>query len=435
MNSTTLSPGDVVAGPSRTRARPPSQPAASSKAAPGPTTRTLKQPMTLRVAESSIAGTGAQDKEEYFRALKRKAELARRVDKWMDRVMEETVDRGPFQKALSYMHAGQYAEVEHERHLNGLCSYPLCSNPPAAPYRAHKRFQISARAKTIKEVEGNADEGFCSKKCRVKSQWVRENLGSEAAWLRGKVAPMELLEDMEERWELVWEGGRNGQYRRVKPAAAAGGEGMDIDGAAAASTGGRNTIASQPPPLASAVGGQTVGAAAATSAPLGGAAAAVPQPRPAASQQSSRPMATQASAAADSASAAPADAPAPEASEVHDLLDTLVIRERDTARDVPVPPTLNPPPAQLAPKPPSATSARKARNTSSMIDGANSKLAQSVLTAHRQMKPVLQQEGDSEEEEGYQEQEWEKAMGWGEGKELEAMFEEARRARELAGEQ
>lgn len=101
MNGTTLSPGDVVAGPSRTR--PPSQPAASSKAAPGPTTRTLKQPMTLRVAESSIAGTGAQDKEEYFRALKRKAELARRVDKWMDRVMEETVDRGPFQKAVSVL--------------------------------------------------------------------------------------------------------------------------------------------------------------------------------------------------------------------------------------------------------------------------------------------------------------------------------------------
>lgn len=57
--------------------------------------------MTLRVAESSIAGTGAQDKEDYFRALKRKAELARRVDKWMDKTMEETVDRGQFQKAVS----------------------------------------------------------------------------------------------------------------------------------------------------------------------------------------------------------------------------------------------------------------------------------------------------------------------------------------------
>lgn len=102
MNGTSLSPGDVVAGPSRTRTRPPSQPAASK---PTPASRTLKQPMTLRVAESnipgSLSGTGAQDKEEYFRALKRKAELARRVDKWMDRVMEETVDRGQFQKAVS----------------------------------------------------------------------------------------------------------------------------------------------------------------------------------------------------------------------------------------------------------------------------------------------------------------------------------------------
>lgn len=59
--------------------------------------------MTLRVAESSTAGTGAQDKEEYFRALKRKAELARRVDKWMDKTMEETVDRGQFQKAVSLL--------------------------------------------------------------------------------------------------------------------------------------------------------------------------------------------------------------------------------------------------------------------------------------------------------------------------------------------
>lgn len=60
--------------------------------------------MTLRVAESSssgASGAGAQDKEEYFRALKRKAELARRVDKWMDKLMEETVDRGQFQRAVS----------------------------------------------------------------------------------------------------------------------------------------------------------------------------------------------------------------------------------------------------------------------------------------------------------------------------------------------
>lgn len=98
-----LSPGDIVAGPSRTRtSRPPSRPvASSSKPATPAQTRTLKQPMTLRVAESSNQNVGAQDKEEYFRALKRKADLARRVDKWMDKLMEETVDRTQFQKAVS----------------------------------------------------------------------------------------------------------------------------------------------------------------------------------------------------------------------------------------------------------------------------------------------------------------------------------------------
>lgn len=69
--------------------------------------RTLKQPMTLRVAEStarqsaSASAGGAADKEEYFKALKRKAELARRVDKWMDKLMEEPVDRSQFQRAVS----------------------------------------------------------------------------------------------------------------------------------------------------------------------------------------------------------------------------------------------------------------------------------------------------------------------------------------------
>lgn len=63
--------------------------------------------MTLRVAESStgagsISGGGAQDKDDYLRALKRKAELSRRVDKWMDKLMEETVDRSQLQRAVSF---------------------------------------------------------------------------------------------------------------------------------------------------------------------------------------------------------------------------------------------------------------------------------------------------------------------------------------------
>lgn len=414
------------------------------------------------------------------------------------------------------MHAGQYGEVEHERHLNGLCSYPLCENAPSAPYRAHKRFQINSRARSIKEVEGNADEGFCSKRCRVKSQWVRENLGSEAAWLRGKVAPLDLIDDMEDRGELVWEGGKNGQYRRMKPSSTEGIAAdngtsphivgvdekrrasetpMAVDGetSSATSTQPGGTGSERPPQSASDKSTEidmdgdatrSAGNAAlprdrddkvsdvsassrlptstsqqidsprhipgmqpslATSATSATSAARTQPPSVGAGSGSGTPSAgTGGTAGTASSIAAPtttttttttttSSAADASDSDVHALLDSLVIREHDTKDDVPVPPTLNPPPEQLVPKPPSASAARKARNTSSMIDGANSKLAQSVLTAHRQMKPVLQEEGSDGEDDEYQEQEWEKEMGWGEGAELDAMFEEARKARELAG--
>lgn len=379
------------------------------------------------------------------------------------------------------MHAGQYGEVEHERHLNGLCSYPLCENPPSAPYRAHKRFQISARAKTIKEVEGNADEGFCSKRCRVKSQWVRENLGSEAAWLRGKVAPLELLDDMEDSGELVWEGGKNGQYKRLRPSASGAdvvAGGGDAGSSILADDNKSNDTNQAVPPGASGLASTEPSTEISTQghAPRGAGSVALPRdkddkvagvsavsrplPTLQPSDSSRNALAATPVAGATSSSAArapplcagtgpgsgppvagtgataglvpPVPAPAGDSGDVDDLLGSLVIRERDTTAEVPVPPTLNPPPAQLVPKPPPPAAARKARNTSSMIDGANSKLAQSVLTAHRQMKPVLQHDGSDDEEEGYQEQEWERQMGWGGGDELEAMFEEARRARELA---
>lgn len=397
------------------------------------------------------------------------------------------------------MHAGQYGEVEHERHLNGLCSYPLCANKPAAPYRAQKRFQISARAKTIKEVEGNAEEGFCSKRCRIKSQWVRENLGSEAAWLRGKVAPLELLEDLEDRKELVWEGGKNGQYKRLKPSIdAVTGTGTGTDVATTASAVNANNddncrddvnMEGSTPPFKPAPASSNTGAhshAPPDQADNGALPGDTPEPKkvlrseetvsapsrsPGASRPAlgtrhdpttpaqdygsgslttpvtrSRPTGTQGRTGTDTrtgvatggsgagtGAAAPTNAPRASMAappEVNDLLDSLVIQEHDTAHETPAPPTLNAP--VRVPKPLSAASARKARNTSSMIDGANSKLAQSVLTAHRQMKPVLQDEGSSDEGEGYREEEWEKAMGWGEGAELDAMFEEARKARELA---
>jgi hypothetical protein len=60
--------------------------------------------MTLRVAEASgaaPAAAGAGDKAELRRAFERRAQAARRAEKWADRAMEEVLERDVFLKAVS----------------------------------------------------------------------------------------------------------------------------------------------------------------------------------------------------------------------------------------------------------------------------------------------------------------------------------------------
>lgn len=51
--------------------------------------------------DASIAPAGGEDAEALKRAAIRKAQLQRRVERWMDKLMEETVDRATFKKSVS----------------------------------------------------------------------------------------------------------------------------------------------------------------------------------------------------------------------------------------------------------------------------------------------------------------------------------------------
>ncbi|CAK9786766.1 hypothetical protein CC85DRAFT_286454 [Cutaneotrichosporon oleaginosum] len=161
--------------------------------------------MTLRVAESASgssasAGAGAGDKAELRRAFERRAQAARRAEKWADRAMEEILPRDVFLQALTYLHRASYAEVTHERHLNGLCAYAPCDRPPAAPYRARRRFVVSTATRSITEREGNEDQAYCSRVCAARSAYVAGQLGTAAPWLGGGGGGgIVLLEDVEER--------------------------------------------------------------------------------------------------------------------------------------------------------------------------------------------------------------------------------------------
>jgi len=330
------------------------------------------------------------------------------------------------------MHAAQYAEVQHERHLNSLCAYPLCANGPAAPYRSHKRFVVSTAKRTITEKEGNDEQGFCSRKCAARSAWVASRLGTEAAWIRGKVDPIELLEDKEAKGEVSW-GGRRGDVLvwNKKP------------GSGESTPNGRKEEEkvgyTVPPPAAS----KTT-----TTPPPQTSSQTPPAPTPPPDVPRSLP--------ADQA-IPPTAKPQPlGAGGMSDVIASLAIVERATPASKPVPPSSTsgtyveqgrvigsggamPLPLAMggvlsssASSAPSAgasgasTPAARRAAGSSILGSSGSKIATAVLSATKTITLP-----DSSDEESEEEEEWAKAMGWGEGPEVDALFEEARRAREM----
>jgi hypothetical protein len=277
------------------------------------------------------------------------------------------------------MHRATYLEVQHERHLNGLCAYPPCANAPAAPYRSRKRFVVSTAARTITERDGNDDQAFCSRRCAARGAYVAEQLGTEAPWLGGGGGAITLLEDLEARGDVVWGGRRGDVLTWVKK--------ME-------------------------------------------------------------------------APAAPA--PVVEDGGVSSLLASLSIVERATPAEKPAPPRLDAPRLPVEPGAPVAVSgtgelaglplplpggevqvpsplfSKKQkdesagtgrRGGSSLLPTEHSSLAASVLDASRKMRP------ESSDDESEEEEPWAKAMGWGAGPEVDALFAVAAESRKLMREE
>ncbi|OWZ33188.1 hypothetical protein C351_05419 [Cryptococcus neoformans c8] len=347
----------------------------------------------------SISPPGGEDAEALKRAAIRKAQLQRRVERWMDKLMEETVDRATFKKTVPHFTPPQYLEITHERHLNSLCSYPVCPNPPYRPYSSSRRFVISTRARTIKPKEGNEEEGYCSKKCKAKSGWIEGKLDREAVWLRGKVEDIELLEELEERGEVDLEA-----MMKEEPKTATR----------------KDSIAKATPS---------------------------PVPKPALPPKQiisnlKQPLASEASV------------PPPSANAVTTLIESLTIHERPISSVALVPPSLSgrvdhstsihalpavePQPLPLPqPQPQSSLSSHARRNPNSLLS-PSSTLTRSLLSATNSIPAAAISQssphGDDSEEEESEASEWEKEMSFGEEtEEVKGWFEEAMAAREMLG--
>ncbi|WVQ98407.1 hypothetical protein IAU59_005530 [Kwoniella sp. CBS 9459] len=419
------------------RAPLPAQPTVNG-ASSSTTTSIARNPVRLSVAHrSTSSGTAGpshgptrgvsqpdayvdSDRDEEVNVLRRsevkRAQLIRRVERWMDRLMEETMDRPTFKKVASHITPHQYLEIAHERHLNSLCSYPLCPNPPARPYSTARRYIISTRARTIKPTEGNEEEGYCSKKCRARSTWVERRLSGEAAWLRYEVKEVELLEELEERGEFTWEPEKASEKEQSYS----------------------------------------------TPIPEADQARSLPTTVASTNTKSQRTSSRSELAPTTTGSGAPARPPPldPE-NPAASLIASLTIHERPTPTAPPAPPSLKPARVPLSPEHPSSPTAtpqpqpqpqpltsphsnqtlvptpslRDSRRVSSSLMGTStSQLSKSIVTATKQLGPVhLAHGADSdEEEEEDKESDWEKEMGWGEeDDEMKALFEEARLAREM----
>ncbi|KIR56965.1 hypothetical protein I315_00124 [Cryptococcus gattii Ru294] len=378
-------------------ARDHSQPSAG----PSTASSTRVQANSTPSVDASIAPAGGEDAEALKRAAIRKAQLQRRVERWMDKLMEETVDRATFKKSVSHFTPLNYLEITHERHLNSLCSYPVCPNPPYRPYSSSRRFVISTRARTIKPKEGNEEEGYCSKKCKARSGWVEGKLDREAVWLRGKVDNIELLEELEERGEVDLEAMMKEEPRMANRR--------------------ESTARATPSP--------------------------VPKPALPPKQIISNPKQPLASES---------PAPAPSANAVTSLIESLTIHERPIPSVAPapaspsgpadhptssqVPPAVESQPQPLPlpqPQPQSSLSTHARRNPNSLLS-TSSTLTRSLLSATNSIPAASisqsSRHGDDSEEEESEVSEWEREMSFGEEtEEVKGWFEEAMAAREMLG--
>jgi hypothetical protein len=126
-----------------------------------------------------------------------------------------------------------------------MCSYPACNKRPRRAYSEDARWRITKTSshnvsirgpnkRDVVEVAGNPEDGFCGPPCAIRSRWYRSRLAQEPVWARPNIdvgdlkayqigtkqgrqfdalpEEIDLLEDMEDRGEIIIE---NGQIRRV----------------------------------------------------------------------------------------------------------------------------------------------------------------------------------------------------------------------------
>ncbi|WVW83518.1 hypothetical protein I302_105539 [Kwoniella bestiolae CBS 10118] len=381
--------------------------------AAGPS-NTSRNPVKLSVAQRSshhqeVSTQGDDEKGEHdilVKAAVRKAQLQRRVDRWMDKLMEETVDRAPFKKITSHLTPSQYQELTHERHLNFLCSYPLCANKPKREYSDKKRLSISTKNRTIKEKQGNPEDGFCSPKCTKKSEWVESNLSEEAVWLRTEIREVELLEELEERGLFTWpEDSKNAKKSGTSQISSNGVKSRNPSSDVTKVVTTMKTPSTSQPPI--------------------------PQTPPTLSK--------------------------PE-NPVSALIARLTIHERPTPSTPPIAPSLSQPTPSYSSPPPNSVqphrqvhpqsspsknttapvdSPRESRRAQSALIGSSSKqLSNTFVNASKSLGPIGIAQGDSDAEEESEASDWDQEVegGW-DDEEMKGFWEEARLAREMVDEE
>ncbi|KAK6902575.1 hypothetical protein I204_07484 [Kwoniella mangroviensis CBS 8886] len=387
-------PAPSVAGPSNTPRNPVKLSVVAQQSSPQASSSRRPLNETDYKAEDDIL----------IKAAVRKAQLQRRVDRWMDKLMEETVDRNTFKKITSHLTPAQYQELIHERHLNSLCSYPLCPNKPRREYSDKKRLSISTTNRTIKEKQGNPEDGFCCEKCKKRSEWVESTLSEEAVWLRREIKEVELLEELEESGMFTWpehdkrkrsEGVKNGLKSRNTPSISR-----------------TDAITSMPQPV-----------------------------------HNDTPV--QSSTLPPKPSAAP-DNP------VSALIANLTIHERPTPSTPPIAPSISqptpsyssPPPKSIFPTPQARTTStpanaatevtpRESRRAQTALIGTSSKLlSNSFVNATRSLGSIGLSQGESDVDEESEASDWDHEMdgGW-DDEDMKGFWEEARLTRELVEEE
>ncbi|GAA5833301.1 hypothetical protein JCM5353_008528 [Sporobolomyces roseus] len=127
---------------------------------------------------------------------------------WIEQLLAPGVPLETLKEATQYLDSTSWDDLIDERHMEGLCPYPTCSNPASTPYTANKQDEEGGNERKFRleggglfdsgSKKGGKEKGaYCSVRCRARSEWIKGSLGKEG------VKGGELLEDVEKRREAV----------------------------------------------------------------------------------------------------------------------------------------------------------------------------------------------------------------------------------------